>query len=288
MVNGEWKSRRALAARQNIHSPFTIYRAPLQVLQESLRVVEEISGERDVLDLVVGQAAQGRVVEAEDVCAGQGHEDGRVRGDDELRVLRGHLFEHGEQRELSLRRERGLRLVQKIKSAGHKPRLEEVKEALAVRARVCVLAVAARKLAALTAHGPLRELQPVALQTLALELAGHLLKLRAQLVDALREVEEVLRAQEEAFVRPLRPGQTKLRGQLARVRQSLVAPHVLAADDDRADAPRDGFEHRRLPRPVLSDEERHGRAQLDLAEFFDDGQREGESVAPLRRGVEAD
>src|ERR1044072_4008846 len=240
MVNG--KAGGALAARQNIHSAFTIYYLPLQVLQERFRVVEEISGERDVLDLVVGQAAQGRVVEAENVCAGQGHEDGRVRGDDELRVLRGHLFEHGEQRELSLRRERGLRLVQKIKSAGHNPRLEEVEEALAVRARVCVLAVAARKLATLPAHGPLREPQPVALQTLALELAGHLLKLSAHLVDALREVEEVLRAQKNAFVRPLRPRRLKLPGRLGRVRQGLLPPPVLAAADDGADARRDGFE----------------------------------------------
>src|ERR1051326_7966622 len=90
MVNGKAGRSAARPSKHPFtiyHLPFTIYRSPLQVLQERFRVVEEISGERDVLDLVVGQAAQGRVVEAEDVCAGQGHEDGRVRGDDELREI---------------------------------------------------------------------------------------------------------------------------------------------------------------------------------------------------------
>lgn len=157
-----------------------------------------------------------------------------------------------------------------------------------MRARVGVLAVAAREFVPLGARQPLRAHQAVAAQALALELAGHLLKLRAHLVDALREVEEVFGAQEEALVRPLRPHELQLRGQLARVRQSLVAAHVLAADHDGADARGDGFEHSRFPRPVLADEKRHGRAQLDRAEFSDDRQCERERPAPLRRRVEAD
>lgn len=65
-----------------------------QAAEEGFGVVEEVACERDVLDLFVADAAGGGVVEAEDVGAGQGHQDGRVRGDDELRVLRAHLFEH--------------------------------------------------------------------------------------------------------------------------------------------------------------------------------------------------
>src|SRR5436305_268830 len=164
------------------------------MLQERFGVVEEVARERDVLDLVVGNAAHGRVVEAEYTSAGQRHQYRRVRGDDELRVLRRHLLEHREQSQLTLRRERRFRLVQKVEAARHESRLEEVQKTLSVRARVRVLAVSPRELAPLPAHGSLREPQAVAFKPLALELLGHLLKLRARLVDALREVEEVLRA----------------------------------------------------------------------------------------------
>jgi hypothetical protein len=49
-----------------------------------------------VLYIVVGDAADGGVVEAEDVGAGERHQDWRVCGDDELRVLFGHPLEHRE------------------------------------------------------------------------------------------------------------------------------------------------------------------------------------------------
>src|SRR5918997_1746853 len=104
--------------------------------EEGFGVVEEVARERDVLDLFVSDAADGGAVEAEDVGAGQSHQDGRVRGDDELRVLLGHPLEHREEGELALRRERRLRLVEQVEAAGDEARLEEAEEALAVRALV--------------------------------------------------------------------------------------------------------------------------------------------------------
>ncbi len=82
--------------------------------QEGFGVVEEVACEADVFDFVVGDASEGRVVEAEYVRAWERHEYGRVCGDDELRVLLRHLFEHREERELSLGRERRFGLVEKI------------------------------------------------------------------------------------------------------------------------------------------------------------------------------
>src|SRR5215203_2567673 len=167
MVNG--KSQDFTAVSPNY--PFTIDQLTLEVAEEGFGVVEEVAGERDVLDLFVADTADGGAVEAEDVGAGQRHQDRRVRGDDELRVLLRHPFKHREECQLALRRERRLRLVEQVEAARDEARLEEVEEALAVRARVGVLAVAIGERAPLPAHDALREPQPVTLEPLALELA---------------------------------------------------------------------------------------------------------------------
>ncbi len=87
---------------------------------------------------------------------------------------------------------------------------------------------------------------------------------------------------------PLAPDELQLRAQRTRVRERLVAPYVLAADDDGAYARRDRLHKRGLPRPVLADEKGDRRAKLDLFKFLDERQAERKPFELLRGGLDAD
>src|SRR5207249_11083393 len=78
-----------------------------------LGTAEEVPGEPVVLGLRVLDPSYPRPVQAEQHRAGVGEEDARVRGAQELGVAGGpELVDDADERELPLRRARGLRLVQ--------------------------------------------------------------------------------------------------------------------------------------------------------------------------------
>ena len=94
-----------------------------------------------MLEFVIGDGAEGELIEAKNRSAGKGHEQRRMRGNDELRMLRDHFFEQRHERELPNGRERRFRFIQQVKSAGHEARLKEAQKTFAVRSRVRVFAL---------------------------------------------------------------------------------------------------------------------------------------------------
>src|SRR6266511_4451848 len=225
------------------------------------------------------------IVEAQDPRAGKGHQDRRMRGDDELGLLIDHLLQHRHQGQLSLRRERGFGFIEQIESAGHKARLEELQKALAVRIGVEVLAVPLDQRPSLPEGRAFRQPQGVP-GVFFVETVGDLLQLSCHSLQPPREVEEVLGAQKKPAMSLVQPRELQMSPQGARILQRLVALDVVAADRGQFDARADRFEQRRFARTVLAYEESHRRMELELIEFFDQRQIERKARSLLRRGLD--
>lgn len=75
-----------------------------ELFEEALAVVEEAADDVDGCSFFVGDLVDVAIVEGEDLRARKAEENGRVGGDDELRVLvvAESLVEHDEERELAL------------------------------------------------------------------------------------------------------------------------------------------------------------------------------------------
>ncbi len=98
------------------------------------RVRQEIPIQLVVLRLVIGDAGDGRLVEAVDDRARTGEEDGRVRGDHELGgAALTRLVERVEKVELGFGRKRGLRLVEEVEALDREAGVEVRHERLPVR-----------------------------------------------------------------------------------------------------------------------------------------------------------
>src|SRR5689334_21887289 len=110
--------------------------------EKGLGVVQKISRQAYVLQLLELHAFRRLIVERIDRGVREREQDRRVGCDNELRVLRQHVLEHRDQPKLTLRRERRFRLIQEIQTTGHEPGSEQLEKALAVRVGVEVDAVA--------------------------------------------------------------------------------------------------------------------------------------------------
>ena len=194
------------------------------------------------------------------------------------RCSRTDLDEHREERELAQRRQRRLGLVQQVQAVRDESRPEQVQEPFAVGPVVQVAAVArlegAQFLEVRRASEVLRVVGGAGVDLVHLPQA--LFEILAQPRHPPREPEEVLGAQEEAASRPLRPRQGQPVGEAPDRRQRLVALDVGAADRDHPGRGGDGFEERGLARPVLADEERDRRRELDGGHRPDRRDIEGE------------
>ena len=186
-------------------------------------------------------------------------------GDDELCVLGDHVRDHRHQRELALRAERRLRLVQQVEPARDEPRLEEAEEALTMRVRVEVNPVATLHVGERRPRGthrqPLRERGPVGV--LVLELVDPRQQLASHHRQPLCEAEEVLRPQEEAARGPAAPHEPQCIAQHPLRAKGRVRVEVGAPDYRQPRRRRDPLQQRRLPRAVLPDEEGHRARQLE-------------------------
>jgi hypothetical protein len=84
----------------------------LQARQHAVGVIEEGAGHADVLELLPRRRTDGLVLDEEDLRAGVGEEDRRVRRDDELAAALDALAQKRDEREDACGRERRLRLVE--------------------------------------------------------------------------------------------------------------------------------------------------------------------------------
>ncbi len=158
--------------------------------------------------------------------------------DDELRVLLpDQLVDELEQRELPLRRERGLWLVEDVEPIGPEAILDEVQERLAVRALV-------------ERHATV---------------GGHRVGV---LLDFTGDVEEALGAEEvtrlgaaHAADEPKVAVEFRLRAARSEVEVAAAALGVEAGGDG------DGLDEGGLAAPVFADEERHLRVELERLEL---------------------
>src|SRR5581483_221716 len=149
-----------------------------EVLEERLATFEEGARHLEVLGRFVGDLLDPVARQMENRRLGVSHDDRRVRRDEELRAAPPHvLVDEREERELSLRRERGLGLVEDVEPLAAAAIVREREEALAVRLLV-------ERLAAVSAAD-------------------------AQVLDLGRDVEEALGAEEVSvpFARAPRDGE---------------------------------------------------------------------------------
>src|SRR2546426_7699768 len=86
----------------------------LQMTEKSRRIIKKRPRQRDVLQIIIRHFLNRASVKTQDRGSRKSHQDRRMRGDDELRVLLNHFLEHREQRQLPLRRKRRFRLIEQI------------------------------------------------------------------------------------------------------------------------------------------------------------------------------
>lgn len=116
------------------------------------------------------------------------HDDGGMRGDDELRASLDQLVQADEERQLALRRKSRLRLVEEVEAVPAQPRGEERQEGFAV--------------------GLLME------GDIAIPDMAHVIDVAAQVVKTFRPQEEAVAAGQ----RPPRPGELQFAGEVVTVR----------------------------------------------------------------------
>ena len=106
---------RALQPRSGLAA--AVFRRAEEVLEKPLRRVEKVTGDEEVLRLTIADFLNSISVEVEEDGARVAQDDGRVSGDEKLRMARcREVVDDLEERELSLRRQRRLRLIEDVDS----------------------------------------------------------------------------------------------------------------------------------------------------------------------------
>ena len=182
------------------------------MLEELVGIVEEIAGEVDVFEIFLLDGFQRSGVEAKNDGFGEGHQNRRVGGDDELTTFGYHSLEQGKQGELAQRRKRHFRLIEQIETIRDKTGLEEGQETLAMGVGIQVspvLALHGTKFSGIRALGKIAgEFRaPFVFLVHRLQLTLHLDASFRLLFDV---AEEILGAQEKASAGTLVPDKLEL------------------------------------------------------------------------------
>ena len=255
--------------------------------QVGLGAVQEVAHEADVLEVLPGDGAERRLVEAPDLGVGEREQHRGVGRDHELAALRnGVLAQQVQQCELASGREGHLGLVEEIEAAGHQPRMEEGQELLAVGAGIGVVAVARPQCARRACVGSedAGELAGLEVRTLPSHPCRLGLEARHLLAHLLHEAEEVLGAQEEAPGRLPAPLEAHGPRQGAHGVEGLVAIERHAPHRDAPARNGQRLEEGALAGAVLSHEEGDGAPEAQRAERLQGRYAEGERGARVRVG----
>ena len=100
-----------------------------QIPQHPVRVLQEPAGDLVVLRVPVGYRLHPILAELQDLRPGEGHQNGRVGGDDELAVLPHQLVQQRQQAQLPGGRQGRLRLVQQVQPLPAEPVLHPGQDA---------------------------------------------------------------------------------------------------------------------------------------------------------------
>ena len=101
--------------------------------EHSLAVIQEITSDAEVLGVFVSHFANAITSEFVDARFGIGHQDGRMRGDNELRAATDELINEGQRAELALWRECGFWLVEDVEAVSTESIREQRDKRLAMR-----------------------------------------------------------------------------------------------------------------------------------------------------------
>jgi hypothetical protein len=118
---------------------------PEELLEETVAVVDEAAHDLHGGCLFVVDLVELAFIEGEDLRAGVSKQDGRVGGDDELRVFVAaqSVVDEKKERELALWRKRGFRFVEEEEAVAVELALEEGEEGFAVGSQMKALAAIA-------------------------------------------------------------------------------------------------------------------------------------------------
>ena len=97
--------------------------------------MQKISCQLDVFEVCILYPLQCAVFKLNNIRFGEGKDNRRMRGDDELGIFRDHLLQHGDEGQLARGRKRGFGFIQKIQAIRHKTRL---KRQLSMRRRMAM------------------------------------------------------------------------------------------------------------------------------------------------------
>ena len=212
--------------------------------QKRIGVVQKILCELNVFELLIFRFVDRAVGKLKYLRSGEREQDRRVCGDDELRIFLYHLFERGDKCQLAHGRERGFGFVEQIQAAGDEAGLEESQKRFAMRARVETIAVSALHLRQLTLIRHARQRFGVfgASLVFPFDIVQFFLKFFLRLPHGFGVPEEILRSQEEAFARALRPREAEVLREFAKRREGFVGPHAFASYCDGFGGAGDRFE----------------------------------------------